>query len=188
MAGLGYHEYTQRMDELQARFECVSRRRPVTVRFEPKDFIFALDCRVTYSPETNTFDVVLRRGGCFEGAYRCIERWIEAKSEELDGIDSVPSGYWDLREEMRYWGLEKIYEQFRSDLESAIGKEVSRLERVRPSDGVAGEVTVEARARSLVGLLAHLRRVDAEVRRGSLSPSTIELWKNIGLDVFTEGG
>jgi hypothetical protein len=98
----------------------------------------------------------------------------------------VPSGYLDLRQELQYWGLEKIYEQFRSDLESAVSEKVSWLERVRPSEDVGEEVVVEARVRSLVGLLAHLERVDAEVRRGVLSPLAIELWKNIGLDVVTE--
>jgi len=176
------------LGELQARFENVARGRTISVRFEPKDFILALDYEATYGPEANTFNVVLRRGGCFEGAYRCIERWIEAKAEQLDGVNSVPAGHLDLRNEMQYWGLEKIYEQFRSDLESAVAEKVSWLERVRPGEGALGEVVVEARVRSLVGLLAYLQRTDAEVRRGILSPGAIELWKSIGLDVFTKAG
>ena len=175
-------------EELEARFGKVARGRAVIVRFEPKDFILALDYQVAFRAESNTFDVLLRRGGCFEGAYRCIERWIEAKAEQLDGINSVPPGNADFRHEMQYWQLEKIYEQFRSDLESALAEKVAWLERVRPGEGVLGEVVVEARALALVGLLAYLHHTDAEVRRGVLSPEAIELWKNIGLDVFTDAG
>ena len=130
----------------------------------------------------------LRRGGCFEGAYRCIERWIEANTEKIDGISSVPDGHLDLREEMQYWGLEKIYEQFRSDLESAITEKLSWLQNVKPGEGIMGEVAVEPRERSLVGFLTYLQRIDGEVRRGILSPEAIDLWKKIGLNVFTEAG
>jgi hypothetical protein len=175
-------------EELESRFGNVARGRAVSVTFEPKDFILALDYKVSFRAETNTFDVVLRRGGCFEGAYRCIERWIEAKAEELDGINGVPAGHSDCRSEMAYWGLEKIYDQFRSDLDSAIAERVSWLELVRPGEGALGDVTIEARARSLVGFLANLERADAEVRRGVLSPETIQLLKTIGLDVFPEAG
>lgn len=174
------------MDDLQARLERVSRGRAVSVRFDSQDFIFAYDYHASYDPERDAFDVVLRRGGRFEGAYRCLGRWIEWKAERLDGIDAAPAGYADLRREMLYWGLEKIYEQFRSDLDAAIGEKVSWLRRARPNEGVVGDITVEVRERSLVGLLAYLDRIDAEVRRGVLSPAAVELWKEIGLDVFTE--
>ena len=119
------------MSELGAlggRFGTVTRGRKVSVTFEPQDLTFALDYKVAFEEETNTFDVVLRRSGCFEGAYRCIERWIEAKAEQLDGIDSVPAGHQDLRCLMQYWGLEKIYEQFRSDLQGGRLRE-NRLAR-----------------------------------------------------------
>ena len=89
---------------------------------------------------------------------------------------------------MQYWMLEKVYEQFRSDLESAIMNKISSLERVRPGEGVLGEVVVETRTRSLIGLLAHLQQGDGEVRRGVLSPQTIELLKDVGLDVFPRAG
>jgi hypothetical protein len=174
------------IQELEARFRAVALDRAVSVRFEPRDFILAIDYQVAFQPEANTFDVVLGRGGCFEGAYRCVERWIEATAEQLDGINSVPAGHVDLRSEMAYWGLEKIYERFRSDLESAVAEKVSWLERARPNEGVFGEVTIEVRTRSLVGLLANLERADTEVRRGVLSPQTVELWKAIGLDVFSD--
>lgn len=176
---------SEELEELETRFRNVARGRDAFVRFEPKDFILALDYEVAFQAETNTFEINLRRGGCFEGAYRCIERWIEAKSDEVDGIDSVPTDYVDLRKEMQYWLIEKIYEQFRSDVESAISEKASWLERVRPGDGVFGEVVVETRMRALVGLLAHLKHADNEVKRGIVSPETIRLWKNIGLDVFT---
>lgn len=176
------------MCELERRFAGAARGRTVSVMFDPKDFILALDYQASYKPATNTFEVTLRRGGCFEGAYRCIERWIEAKAENLDGIDSVPVDHLDLRNEMQYWGLEKIYEQFRSDLESAITEKVSWLERVGSGEGILGEVTVEARGNSLLGFLTYLQRIDNEVRRGILSPEAIEIWKKIGLNVFTEVG
>jgi hypothetical protein len=87
---------------------------------------------------------------------------------------------------MQYWVLEKIYEQFRSDLESAITEKVSWLEGATPGEGILGEVRVEARRRSLVGFLTYLQRIDNEVKRGVLSPEAIELWKKIGLNVFIE--
>ena len=87
---------------------------------------------------------------------------------------------------MQYWGLEKIYEQFRSDLQGAVYERIAWLEHTRPGEGVSGEVIVESRVCSLNGLLAYLKRADAEVRRGVLSPETVELWKNIGIDVFSD--
>lgn len=175
------------MSELEARFGNVARGRTVSVEFDPKlpvsDFPeeSPYDYQVAFSPETNTFRVGLRRRGCFEGAYRCIERKIEWKAEELDGIKSASAGYLDLRTDMQYWLFEKVYEQFRSDLESAVADKVGWLQRVRPDEGVFGGVTVEARTRSLLGLVAHMQHTDAEVRRGLLSPATVELLKNIGL-------
>ncbi len=174
------------MMELETRFASVARGRSVFVTFEPKDFILALDYHVAFMAETNTFEVILRRGGCFEGAYRCIERFIEAKAERLDGLNSAPAGHLDLRNEMQYWMLERVYEQLWSDLESAITVKISSLERVRPGEGVLGEVVVETRTRSLMGLLAHLQQTNGEVRRGVLSPETIGLLKAVGLDVFSE--
>jgi len=176
------------MIELEARFAKAARGRTVAVRFEPKDFILANDYQVDFKADTKGFEVVLRRGGCFEGAYRCIERFIEAKAERLDELDSTPPGHLDLRTEMQYWMLERVYEQFRTDLESAIADKTSCLERTRPGEGVLGEVVVETRTRSLRGLVAHLQRADREVRRAVLSPQTIELLKNIGFDVFSEAG
>lgn len=172
--------------QLEARFAAAARGRRVFVKFEPKDFILPLDYQIALKEDTNAFEVTLRRGGCFEGAYRCVGRFIESKAEELDGINSTPSGHIDLRRFMQYWMLEKIYEQFRLDLESAVTEKVSWLENVRPGDGVLGEVVIEARTRSLIGLLAHLQHADFEVRRGVLSPHTIELLKSIGLDAFSE--
>ena len=174
--------------ELERRFSSVARSRTVSVKFDPKDFILALDYKVSYKPTTNTFDVTFRSRGCFEGAYRCIERWIEAKAENLAGINTVPDGHLDLRKETEYWLLEKIYEQFRSDLKSAITEKVSRLEHVRPGEEILGEVTVEARGRSLVGFLTYMQHIDGEVRRGILSPEAMQLWKRIGINVFTEVG
>ena len=173
-------------EELETRFASVARGRSVSVTFEPKDSLLALDFTVAFQPETSTFEVVLRRGGCFEGAYRCIQRWIEAKAEQLDGINSVPTGHLDLRFTMAYWILEKTYEQFRSDLEAAVEEKVSWLKRVRPTEGVLAEVTIEARARSLIGFLANLERTDFEVRRGVHSPETIALCKAIGLALYPD--
>src|SRR2546426_9812832 len=125
--------------ELQYRFAMAARGRDVLVRFARKDFVLALDYQVKFDASTNTFEVVLRRGGCFEGAYRCIERFIEASVEQLDGVDSSQQGHLDLRCNMEYWIIERLYEQFRSDLEFAINDRISWLERVRPGEGVLGE-------------------------------------------------
>jgi|SRR5215813_10299817 len=165
--------------QLESRFACVARGRTVSVRFEPKDFILADDYHVAFNATTDTFEVVLRRGGCFEGAYRCIERFIEVQVEGLEGINSVAVDHLDLRRNMQYWMLEKVYEVFRSDLESAIATRVSWLERERPGENVLGEIVIETRTRSLVGMLAHLETADREVRRGILSPPTVELLKSI---------
>jgi hypothetical protein len=163
------------MMELETRFKGVARGRRVSVKFEAKGFLLAYDYWVGFEAETNTFNVVLRDGGCFEGAYRCIERFIEAEAERLDGVDSVPDDHMDVRKDMSYWIIEKQYDQFRSDLESAITDRISWLERVRPGEGVLGEIRIEVRARSLIGLLEHLRQADDEVRRGGLSPQTSNL-------------
>ncbi|HEX5438959.1 MAG TPA: hypothetical protein VFW98_17540 [Gemmatimonadaceae bacterium] len=171
------------MSELETRFGKVARGRAVSVTDEPHDSILAYDYHVRYSSETNTFHVLLRRGGYFDGAYRCIERWIEAEAERLDGIDSVAADHVDFRRQMQYWGVEEIYEHFRSDVDSAIGEMVSWLTTTQ-GEHTSGGLSAEARAHALSGLLAYLRRIDAEVRHGVLSPRAIELWKSIGLDVF----
>jgi hypothetical protein len=51
----------------------------------------------------------------------------------------------------RRWLLEKIYEQFRSDLESAVGEKVSWLEQVRPGEGAFGEITADERRAGRIG-------------------------------------
>jgi hypothetical protein len=153
------------------------------VRFERKDSIFAFDYTVVFKAEMASFEVILRRGGCFEGAYRCVERFIAAKTERLDGVCSTPAGQLDFRSDMYYWMFERMYEQFRDDLESAIAAKISCLE------GNLGEVVVEQRTRLLIGLLSHLRNTtDDEIRRAQLSPQTIGFLKSIGFDFFSEVG
>ena len=174
------------MFDLEARFAKVSRGRPVFVKFDSQDFLFASDFQVAFKEDGNKFDVVLRRGGCFEGAYRCLERFIEAEAERIDGVDSAPPDHLDLRRCMEFWIIEKIYDQFVADLESAIADKVSWLEHTRPGEGMFGEVAVEARTRALLGLQAHLQCAHHEVRKGILSLETIRLLKAIGLDVFSE--
>jgi len=174
------------IDPLEVRFAGVARGRAVSVRFESRGFIVAYDYRVAFDAEANAFKVVLRRGGCFEGAYRCIERFIEAEAERLDGVDSAPPGSLDLRREMQYWIIERIYEQFRGDLTSVIADRISWLEQVRPGEGVFGEVTVQARIKALTGFLARLQETDGEVRRALLSPQTVALLKDIGLDLLSD--
>lgn len=167
--------------DLEARFAKVSRGRNVFVRFERTDSLLLKDYQVAFDQQTSAFNVVLRRGGCFEGAYRCIERWIEARAEGLEGIDSVPEGYIDLRSEMQYWMLERTYQQFRRDVESAVTEKAWSLGQAGPGENIAGEVVVEARKRSLVRLLAHLQGIDLQIERGVISPSTVELLKNLGM-------
>jgi hypothetical protein len=58
--------------KLRTRFEQVARGRSVFVTFESNDFLLAVDYQVAFDAETNTFKVVLRRGGCFEGATRLL--------------------------------------------------------------------------------------------------------------------
>jgi hypothetical protein len=158
------------MIELETRFTGVARSRSVSVKFQSKGSIGALDYHVAFKAKTNTFKVVLRRDGCFEGAYRCIERFIEVKAEILDGVYRTPDDHLDYWDEMHYWIIEKIYEQFRSDLESAITDKVSSLERAGPGEGVLGNVNVKTRMRSLIGMQTHLHQADGEVRRGVLFP------------------
>src|SRR5262245_32178290 len=119
------------MMELETRFKGVARGRSVSVEFESKYSLLGFDYQVAFEEKTNTFKVVLRHNGRFEGAYRCIERFIEAEAERLDGMDSVPDDHLDTRNEMMYRVTEKVYEQFRTDLESAITDKIWSLERVR---------------------------------------------------------
>lgn len=174
------------MNELETRFALAARGRDVSVRLEAEDSILALDYSVAFKKEANSFEVLLRNGGCFEGAYRCIERFIEAAAEGLDGVNSVSEGHLDLRSNMQYWIPERIYDQFRSDLEAAVVERTSWLERTRPDKGAMGAVVIGARVRALLGLLTHLQRAHTEVRRAVLSPQTIRLWRDIGLNVFSE--
>jgi hypothetical protein len=65
----------------------------------------ALDYTVSFDRPSDSFRVLCRKGGCFEGAYRCLERWIESKAEELDGLRTVPDSSLDFRRVMNYWWL-----------------------------------------------------------------------------------
>jgi hypothetical protein len=172
--------------ELETRFARVARSRAVSVTVEPQDSILFQDYSVRFEAPTNSFQVTLRRGGCFEHAYRCIERFIEAKAEELDGINSIPAGHVDLRGERQYWMLEQVYDQFRIDLDSAIPDKLSSLDHSPPEQNVLDQVGIEMRMRALHGLIAYLNDADREVRRGVLSPKTVQLLKSIGLDVCGE--
>lgn len=173
------------MDKLVERFSNVARGRTVSVSFEAEDAPWLDDYHVRFKADTNTIEVVFRRGGLFEGAYRVVERFVEATAERLDGIHSPPAGYLDLRCETYYWLFEQSYEQFRSDLNSAIAEKTSWLERERPGEDGIGGIRIEARTRYLVGLLTHLRNTDLEVRRAVLSPQTIALLRDIGFDLLS---
>ena len=167
------------MSELESRFGKAARGRAVSVRPEPKHFLLARDYQVRFDADTNSFEVVLRPDGCFEGAYRCIERYIEAAAEVLDGVQSSPPGHLDFRGEMQYWMVENLYEQFRLDLEAAVAERTAWLERARPGEGEQGKIKVEARCCSLTGFLAGLHSIDREVRRAVLSPRTVDLLESI---------
>lgn len=153
--------------------------------FEPKDFLFAHDYAVRYISAADVFDVAFRRGGCFEGAYRCIERFIEAKSEEFDGLDTVPTGHLDLRRDMQYWMFELVYDRFLDDVDAALAERVAWLERTRPGEVVAGDVRIEVRSRMLAGVRSYLDKMNHEVRRGCLSPRTLRFLKQAGYDLST---
>ena len=171
------------MPDLAERLSRYSRGRTVEAHFEDQDSILALDYIVSYEPGSDTFHVVCRRGGCFEGAYRCLERYIESKAERLDCLQTVPDGSRDLREEMQYWILERVYERIRQDVQIAITSALERIERERPDEGCFGKVTVEVRLRGLRGILSLFARADEEVRRGVLSAQTIALLRQLGIDL-----
>jgi hypothetical protein len=171
------------LSALEMRLAAVARGRAVSVTYEEQDFIMALDYKVAFDQGRNAFDVLLRRGSCFEGAYRCLERWIEATAEQLDGVDGAPPDHLDLRREMRYWMIERPYDQLRADLDSAISDRIAWLEQERPGEGVLGEVTIEFRASALRGFIARLQHIDCEVRRALLSPETVAFLKDIGIDL-----
>jgi hypothetical protein len=176
------------MPELSARLRRFSRGRPVDAHFENQDFILALDYTVSYDCSSDSFRVLCRKGGCFEGAYRCLERWIESKAEQLDGLPTVPDGFLDLRKDMTYWTLERIYEQIRQDVERAVTSTIEWIERTRPNEGVFGEVTIETRLKGLRGIPLMFSQADDEVRRGVLSAQTITLLRQIGIDLQRAAG
>lgn len=169
------------MSDLQVRLERVSRGRPVSVTVDPMDVVFAPDYNVSFQEDSNSFEVVLRRGGCFEGAYRCVERFIEAQSELLDGIDTVPHDFVDLRSHMQYWILESFYEQFRTDLQAAISRQAADLRTTGHGNASSALVSIPARVDTLNALEAFLAPADKEIRHGVLSPRTVELLNALGL-------
>jgi len=176
------------MPEIANRLSHFSRGRPVEAHFEDQDFVLALDYEVSFDSTSNTFWALFRRGGCFEGAYQCIERWIESKAEQLDGLQTAPDNALDLRKDMHYWVFERVYEQFRQDVQMGIASAIDQIERIRPNEGVPGEVTVEARLGRLRAVPLIFALADEEVRRGVLSPQTVGLLKAIGLDPAEKHG
>src|SRR5207249_2351992 len=86
--------------ELRERFRRVAGRRDVDLRYETAGRLFSYDYQVVYDEETAIFRVMLKPGGCFEGAYRFIERWITRRAQQLDGTYAQPPpGYQDCRDD-----------------------------------------------------------------------------------------
>jgi hypothetical protein len=168
---------------LQRRCEAVARGRKVSVVCDPKELITEPDYTVEYSPPSDSFAVQLRPGGCFDGAARCIERWIAAEAERLDGHHAVPAGYIDLRQELDYWAVENLYAQFRSDLELALNGTVSWLQRDTPPAAVFLPPRPEVRQRALRGLQDYVDQIDAEVASAVLSPMTVSMLRRLGFEM-----
>jgi hypothetical protein len=93
------------IEQLTNRFASAARGRNVAVDYIDGQYAYfaEYDYAANFEVESSTFRIYLTERGCFEGAYRCIYRWIEAKAEQLDGINSVPTGYVDARCIMDWW-------------------------------------------------------------------------------------
>ena len=74
------------------------------------------------------------------------------------------------------------------NVESAVNDRVfSWLDVVRPRKSRPWRSwTLKPAHVHLIGLLAHLQVANSDVRQAILSPSTITLMKDIGLDVFSQ--
>lgn len=170
------------MNELQKRFEAVSRGRTVRIADRPNT-LFNYDYKFSYDEVTNSYCVEFTRNGWFEEAYRCIERWIKRHAEKLDGVyrDPPPESI-DCRDETLFWILERCFDRCIEDCQAALEYQVAVLECEQPEEDIVGEVTVEARMGALRGVMAYLQTIADEVHTAVLSPRSTEFLRAIGLD------
>lgn len=172
------------MSDLQKRFESVARGRTVNIMEGPNS-ILNNDYEVAFDDASNSYRVEFTRNGWFEGAYRFVERWIKRHAEELDGVPlQIPVGHSDHRDEAMFWIVEHLTDCHIDDCQTALESQIQYLLSERPMEGVAGEITVEARINALRRILSYLQTIKKEVHSGVLSPKSIEFLTLIGLDCF----
>jgi hypothetical protein len=168
-------------ENLKERLEQVSRGRPVTVTAVP-DHLLKRDDGVSFDPETDAYFVELTGGGCFEGAYRFLERWIARHALELDGVFvPPPDDHLDLTKEALYWMLERHSDQLLADLEQAVARYSRYLEEEMYYVPKLGDVMIEARVAALLGLLNHFDTARQEIHSAVLSPHTVEVLRAAGV-------
>lgn len=175
-------------DDLRARFARVSRGRKVVVSSRESRWRSS-DYQVEYEENDDTFCVTFTYQGHFEEAYRCVERYIAARAERLDGVYSpAPEGYLDFREDIGLWPLERVVRQIGTDVRSALIARIEELERDRPGEDQIGEITIEIRTDALRALVAHGDTMLDEVRVGLLSQAVWSFLRDIGVLEKSENG
>lgn len=168
------------MNELQKRFEAVSRGRPVHIA-DKQNTLFNYDYEFSYDEGTNSYCVKFTRNGWFEEAYRCIERWIKRHAEKLDGVyNDPPPESVDCRDDPFFWILERCFDRHIEDCQAALNYQIAVLQ----SEQSGGDVSVETRINGLRGVMSYLQTITDEVHTAVLSSRSTEFFKAIGLDCF----
>lgn len=167
--------------ELAARFESASRGRDVRVR-SGSNQIFSKDLSVRYDEPSDAYVVEFTDAGCFEEAFRYLERWIARHAAVRDGTyEAPPADHVDCTQEAAYWMLERQADQMFADLQSAVERYCHYLENETYYVPRTGDVVIETRTAFLRGLLAHYDSVRGDVRRAVLSPHSLEVLQGAGL-------
>jgi hypothetical protein len=163
------------VEDVRARFERAARGRHVTME-SILNRLLTPDFDVRYDDEHDAFLVAFTDAGCFEEAYRFIERWIERRALELDGeYMPPPADHADFTTRAAYWPLERCSEQLFADLEAAVESFAQSLEGKHDRSLQLGDVLPESRIAALRGLVRHFDHARQEIRRAVLSPHTMKI-------------
>ena len=144
--------------------------------------LFSKDFSVRYDEPSDTYVVELTEEGCFEEAFRYLERWIAQHAAVRDGTyEAPPADHVDYTREAAYWMLERQADQMFADLQNAVERYCHYLENEMYYVPRTGDVVIETRTECLRGLLAHFDPVRGDIRRAILSPHSVEVLQDVSL-------
>jgi len=162
-------------EDLSTRLSRSSRGRAVTVR-NAQNTLIVRDFSVEYHEQSDAYVVQISDAGCFEEAFRFLERWIARDAARRDGAyQPPPDDHVDYTDEAMYWMVERHSDRVFKDLECAVSRYCDDLENEKYYVLRTGEIVIEQRVAALRGLLLHFDSTRHDVSHAVLSPHTVEV-------------